>query len=61
MTRSDDLISEREVAEIVNLPLPTLRSWRRAGRLPQLNPIKVGRSIVYRRDEVLRAIGKEPS
>jgi len=45
-------LKEREVSEITNLALPTLRNYRVLGKGPDY--LKVGRSVRYRFDDVIR-------
>jgi predicted DNA-binding transcriptional regulator AlpA len=45
-------LKEREVSEITNLALPTLRNYRVLGKGPDY--LKVGRSVRYRMDDVIR-------
>jgi excisionase family DNA binding protein len=48
----DDLLSIGEVADLVRVPVATLRYWRHLGTGP--HSFKVGRSVRYWRTDVLR-------
>lgn len=48
---NDDLLSMSEVADIVRVPVATLRYWRHLGTGP--HSFKVGRSVRYWRTDVL--------
>ena len=48
----DDLLSLSEVADLVRVPVATLRYWRHLGTGP--HSFKVGRSVRYWRTDVLR-------
>ena len=47
----DELLSMQEVADIVRVPLATLRYWRHLGTGPR--SFRVGRSVRYWHTEVL--------
>ena len=47
----DDLLSITEVADLVRVPVATLRYWRHLGTGPR--SFKVGRSVRYWRTDVL--------
>ena len=47
----DDLLSMAEVADLVRVPVATLRYWRHLGTGP--HSFRVGRSVRYWRTEVL--------
>ena len=47
----DDLLSMAEVADLVRVPVATLRYWRHLGSGP--HSFRVGRSVRYWRSEVL--------
>ena len=49
---NDDLLSLDEVADLVRVPVATLRYWRHLGTGP--HSFKVGRSVRYWRTDVLR-------
>jgi excisionase family DNA binding protein len=49
---NDDLLSISEVADLVRVPVATLRYWRHLGTGPR--SFKVGRSVRYWRTDVLR-------
>lgn len=44
------LLTEKDVARIVNLSLPTLRRWRAAGEGPLF--VKIGSAVRYRDQDV---------
>ncbi len=46
-----DIMTMPEVAELVRVPLATLRFWRHQGTGPA--SFKVGRRVVYKRQDVL--------
>lgn len=48
----DDLLTMQEVADMVRVPLATLRYWRHLGTGP--HSFRIGRSVRYWRTEVLR-------
>jgi predicted DNA-binding transcriptional regulator AlpA len=47
----DDLLSMAEVADLVRVPVATLRYWRHLGTGP--HSFRIGRSVRYWRTEVL--------
>ena len=49
---NDDLLTIGEVADLVRVPVATLRYWRHLGTGPR--SFKVGRSVRYWRTDVLR-------
>ena len=49
-TANDDLLTTTEVALITRAPASTLRYWRHIGTGPR--SFKLGRKVVYRRDDV---------
>lgn len=49
---NDDLLSISEVADLVRVPVATLRYWRHLGTGP--HSFKVGRSVRYWRTDVLQ-------
>ena len=48
----DELMSMQEVADIVRVPVATLRYWRHLGTGPR--SFRIGRSVRYWHTEVLR-------
>ena len=48
----DELLSMQEVADIVRVPLATLRYWRHLGTGPR--SFRIGRSVRYWHTEVFR-------
>jgi excisionase family DNA binding protein len=48
----DELLTMKEVADVVRVPVATLRYWRHLGSGPR--SFRVGRSVRYWRTEVLR-------
>ena len=48
----DDLLSMAEVADLVRVPVATLRYWRHLGTGP--HSFRIGRSVRYWRSEVHR-------
>jgi predicted DNA-binding transcriptional regulator AlpA len=48
---NDELLTMREVADVVRVPVATLRYWRHLGSGPR--SFRVGRSVRYWRTEVL--------
>lgn len=48
----DDLLSMAEVADLVRVPVATLRYWRHLGTGPR--SFRIGRSVRYWRSEVHR-------
>jgi hypothetical protein len=53
-TELDDLISEKEAAQILKQKPGTLTSWRSLGRGPAY--MKAGRTILYSRSAVLQYV-----
>lgn len=51
---TEDLLNQREAAEMLNISLSTLRRWRIAGIRP--NYIRLGRSIRYDKAELSEVI-----
>ena len=49
-TANDDLLTTAEVALITRAPASTLRYWRYIGTGPR--SFKLGRHVLYRRDDV---------
>jgi predicted DNA-binding transcriptional regulator AlpA len=49
---NDELLTMTEVADVVRVPVATLRYWRHLGSGPR--SFRVGRSVRYWRTEVLR-------
>ena len=49
---NDELLTMKEVADVVRVPVATLRYWRHLGSGPR--SFRVGRSVRYWRTEVLR-------
>jgi len=49
--REDELLTIAEVAEIVRVPVATLRYWRHLGEGP--HSFRVGRAVRYWRGEVI--------
>ena len=47
-----DLLSAKQVSDIIGIPVGTLRYWRHCDIGPA--SFTLGRRVVYRRDEVLR-------
>jgi len=43
-------LTERQVSEITNMALPTLRNWRAKGKGPRYS--KVGKSVRYAADDI---------
>jgi excisionase family DNA binding protein len=56
---NDDLLSISEVADLVRVPVATLRYWRHLGTGPR--SFKVGRSVRYWRTDVLRWLEERSS
>jgi excisionase family DNA binding protein len=52
VTSPDDLLSDREAAEYLRVPLGTLRNMATRGEAPP--SIKIGKRRLYRRDAVVR-------
>lgn len=48
---ADDLLTMKEVADVVRVPVATLRYWRHLGTGPR--SFRIGRSVRYWRTEVL--------
>jgi excisionase family DNA binding protein len=48
----DELLTMKEAADVVRVPVATLRYWRHLGSGPR--SFRVGRSVRYWRTEVLR-------
>ena len=48
---NDELLTMKEVADVVRVPVATLRYWRHLGSGPR--SFRVGRSVRYWRTEVL--------
>ncbi len=55
----DDLLAITEVADLVRVPVATLRYWRRLGTGP--HSFKVGRSVRYWRTDVLQWLEQRSS
>ncbi|NMM24450.1 MAG: helix-turn-helix domain-containing protein [Phycicoccus sp.] len=55
----DELLSMQEVADIVRVPIATLRYWRHLGSGPQ--SFRIGRSVRYWRSDVLQWLEKQSS
>ncbi len=55
----DELLTMTEVADIVRVPIATLRYWRHLGSGP--NSFRIGRSVRYWRTEVLQWLEKQSS
>jgi excisionase family DNA binding protein len=55
----DELMSIKEVADIVRVPEATLRYWRHLGAGP--HSFRIGRSVRYWRSEVLQWLEKQSS
>lgn len=55
----DELMSIKEVADIVRVPEATLRYWRHLGAGP--HSFRIGRSVRYWRSEVLIWLEKQSS
>jgi excisionase family DNA binding protein len=49
----DELMTAREVAEILGLPISTVREWGRKGTLPR---VKLGRHVRFIRSHVAATI-----
>ena len=49
---NDDLLTIAEVAEVVRVPVATLRYWRHLGNGP--HSFRIGRTVRYWRTDVLR-------
>ena len=54
-----DLLTTAEVAQVTRAPESTLRYWRHCGIGPR--SFRVGRRVVYRRDEVDRWLRERES
>ena len=52
-----DLLSAKQVSDIIGVPVETLRYWRHCDIGPA--SFTLGRRVVYRRDEVLRWIAEQ--
>ncbi|AWT57016.1 helix-turn-helix transcriptional regulator [Mycolicibacterium smegmatis] len=52
-----DLLSAKQVSDIIGVPVGTLRYWRHCDMGPA--SFTLGRKVVYRRDEVLRWISEQ--
>ena len=52
MGDDEDLLTEGEVAELLQVSLPTVRRWRREGSGPPC--LEIGRQVRYRRAVVDR-------
>ena len=46
----EDLLTEQDAAELLQVPLSTLRGWQREGKGPPC--LKIGRQVRYRRAAV---------
>lgn len=55
---SDELLTRKEAAELINYSVSTIRRWDRVGILPQLRTAS-GR-VRYRRADVLAAVEARP-
>jgi len=55
----DELLTIAEVADIVRVPVATLRYWRHLGSGPQ--SFRIGRTVRYWRSEVLHWLEKQSS
>lgn len=47
---AEELLKEREVAELLQITRQTLKSWRDAGQIPF---IRIGSKIRYRKSEII--------
>jgi excisionase family DNA binding protein len=56
---NDELLTIQEVADVVRVPVATLRYWRHLGSGPQ--SFRIGRSVRYWRSEVLQWLEKQSS
>ena len=56
---NDELLTIQEVADVVRVPVATLRYWRHLGSGP--NSFRIGRSVRYWRSEVLHWLEKQSS
>ena len=48
----EDLLTEQDAAELLQVPLPTLRRWQREGKGPPC--LHIGRQVRYRQAAVQR-------
>lgn len=48
--RQPEILSERQVAEYLNMSAASLRKWRRLGDGPKF--VKIGRAVRYKRQDV---------
>jgi len=56
---NDELLTIAEVADVIRVPVATLRYWRHFGSGP--NSFRIGRSVRYWRSEVLHWREKQSS
>lgn len=52
MGDDEGLLTEQDAAELLQVPLSTLRGWRREGKGPPC--LKIGRQVRYRQTAVQR-------
>lgn len=53
------LLTEKEVAKILNLSVKTLQTWRHKSK--NINYVKIGRSVKYKFSEVQKFINSSSS
>ena len=53
----DELLTLQEVADVVRVPVATLRYWRHLGTGPR--SFRLGRRVLYRRDDINAWIGAQ--
>jgi excisionase family DNA binding protein len=56
---NDELLTIQEVADVVRVPVATLRYWRHLGSGP--SSFRIGRSVRYWRSEVLYWLERQSS
>lgn len=56
---NDELLTIAEVADLIRVPVATLRYWRHLGSGPR--SFRIGRSVRYWRSEVLHWLEKQSS
>lgn len=53
MSKANELMTRAEVAEYLRVTKMTIHRWSKSKRL---NPIGIGRKVLYRRDEVEKCL-----
>lgn len=54
---ADDVLTGRDVALLLHVPVSTVEDWARRGLLPS---VKIGRRRLYIREEIERVLTRQP-